>query len=391
MMGFRAVFIREVQRMPRFKGIMTLFTLLPVLLILFFVSVFTQDTPSELPVAVVDFDNSSLSRRALRMVDATPSVEIVANAPSVDDAKKMMMRGEVSGVLVLPKGMERKVYRGEGVDVPLFVGGEKILNSSLIYKDVFTALSTLSAGIEIQYLMKGGLSADDAYQKVMPIYYEKHQLFNPYTSYSYFLLPGFLLMLVSMFAIVSAVFVVGVELKRGTSVEWIQIGGGSIFKSVIGKLLPYTIIYFTMQMFVFVIMFGYLGQPMNGNAWFMLFSSLMYVVCCQSFGLIVISLFLSLGLSTSISAGFSIMAFSFSGLTFPIEALYGFIAKLSNFFPYKHFMRIFVDNSMRGADISLSFVDLGALAAFAVVAILLMVRLKCAAVSGKYKENELEV
>ncbi|MEG0499781.1 MAG: ABC transporter permease, partial [Rikenellaceae bacterium] len=291
-MGIRSVFIREVRRMRKFRGTMFLLTLLPVVLVLFFVSVFVEDTPRDLPVAVVDYDQSSLSRRALRMVDATPSVALVADVQSVEEARDLMMKGKVSGVLVIPKDMERKVFRGEGIDVPLFIGGEKILNASLIYKDVFTTLSTLSSGVEIQFLMKGGLSEAEAYQKILPIYYEKHQLFNPYTSYSYFLLPGFLIILVSMFAIISSVFVIGVELKRGTSVEWVECGGGSILKSVVGKLLPFTIIYFVLQMFIFVVMFGYLGQPMNGNVWFMLFASLLYILGCQAFGVIIISLFL---------------------------------------------------------------------------------------------------
>lgn len=388
-MGIRSVFIREVKRMRKFKGTMFLLTLLPVVLALFFTSIFVQDTPRELPVAVVDYDNSSLSRKALRMVEATPSVALTAHTQSVEEAKDLMMRGKVSGVLVIPKDMERKVFRGEGIEVPLFIGGEKILNASLIYKDVFTTLSTLSSGVEIQFLVKGGLSEADAYQKMMPVYYEKHQLFNPYTSYSYFLLPGFLILLVSMFAIVSTVFVIGVELKRGSSAQWVECGGGSIIKSVIGKLLPFTIIYFVMQMFIFVIMFGYLGQPMNGNVWFMLFSSFLYVIGCQAFGMIIISLFLNLGLSTSIGAGFSIMAFSFSGLTFPIEAVYGFIRVLSNFFPYRHYMKIFIDNSMRGASVGLSVPDCCYLLCFVAVAMLMLIRLRGAAVSCNRAEKEL--
>lgn len=372
--------------MAKFKGVMFLITLLPVALLLFFVAVFAQDTPRELPVAVVDYDNSSLSRRALRMVDATASISLSYGVQSVEQAKEMMNRGLVSGVLVIPKDMERLVYRGEGVDVPLFVGGEKILNASLIYKDAFTTFSTLSSGIEIQFLMKGGLSEADAYQKMMPIYYEKHQLFNPYTSYSYFLLPGFLILIVSMFAIVSAVFFIGVELKRGTAEEWIALGGGNIVRSVVGKLLPYTIIFFIMQMMIFIIMYGYLGQPMNGNALFMIIASLLYIVACQAFGVVIISVLGNLGLSTSIGAGFSIMAFSFSGLTFTIEAMYGVVAIASNFFPYKHFMRIFIDNSMRGADVGFSMAECGFLLAFVVVALLLTIRLKSLVISGKYKE-----
>lgn len=388
-MGFRAVFVREIQRMAKFKGIMFLITLMPVLLTLFFVAVFVQDTPRKLPVAVVDYDNSSLSRRAVRMIEATPSVDIIANVQSVEEAQEMMMRGEVSGVLVIPREMERKVYRGEGIEVPLFVGGEKILNASLIYKDIYTTLSTLSSGVELQFLMKGGLSQVDAYQKILPIYYEKHQLFNPYTSYSYFLLPGFLIILVSMFAIVSTVFFVGVELKRGTAASWINVGGGSVFKSVTGKLLPYTILFFVLQMFIFFIMYRILGQPMNGNGLFMVVASLIYVVACQGFGLIVISLLGNLGLSTSIGAGFSIMAFSFSGLTFPVEAMYGFIHVLSNFFPYKHFMKVFIDNSMRGTTVAFSLADCCYLIAFVAVALVLMLRLKKIAINGTYTEKEL--
>lgn len=387
--GFLAVFIREIRRMRKFKGVITLITLLPLMILLFFVSIFCADTPTSLPVAVVDYDNSSLSRKAERIVDATPAVEVVANPSSVEQAKEMMLRGEIDAVLVFPKDMERDVFRGTGAEIPLFVSGQRILNASLIYKDVFTSISTVSSGIEIQYLMKGGLSQADAYQKMMPIYYEKHQLFNPYTSYSYFLLPGFLIMIVSMFAIISAIFFIGVEMKRGSALEWIETGGGSIVKSVVGKLLPYTILFFVMLMVVYGVMYGYLGQPFIGDKLFMLIASLFFVVGCQAFGVIIISIIGNLGLSTSLGAGFSIMAFSFSGLTFPLEAVYGVIRVLSNVFPYKHFMKIFIDNSMRGTAVGFSILDTLYLACFIILAFVMMVRLKKIALSGKYEEHDL--
>ena len=387
--GFKAVFIREIRRMRKFKGMVTLVTLLPLIIILFFVVIFCADTPSSLPIAVVDYDNSSISRKATRMVDATPSIKVFAKVSSVDEAKALMMRGEIDAVLIFPKNMERDVLRGDGADVPLFISGLRILNASLIYKDVFTTISTVSSGIEIQYLMKGGLSEYDAYQKMMPIYYEKHQLFNPYTSYSYFLLPGFLIMIVSMFAIVGTIFFVGVELKRGSAKKWIEIGGGSIFKSVAGKLTPYTIIFSLMLLFSYAIMYGYLGQPFMGNIWFMIISSIIFVISCQCFGLIVLSIIGNLGLSTSLGAGLSIMAFSFSGLTFTIEAVYGFIRAFSYAFPYKHYLKIFIDNSMRGTAVSFSMIDIIYLLAFVLIASILLIRLKKIALNDTYKELEL--
>ena len=70
----------------------------------FFLSIMKRGAPERMPVAVVDKDQSSISRRLCHETNATQSVEIVLVTPNFADARLAMQQGEVFGILEIPDG-----------------------------------------------------------------------------------------------------------------------------------------------------------------------------------------------------------------------------------------------------------------------------------------------
>lgn len=272
---------RELCKLRNLGTFAVMVTLFPLLSLLFMAALFSRGVPNDLPVAVVDNDGTVLSRQAARMIDAGQFVRLAASAQSVDEARQMMLQGRVDAVVVLPDDMERSVMRGERVTVPVFINGANLLVGSLIEKDISTTLQTFSTGIEIQKLEAKGLSPDAALAASMPVTFNKHILFNPYTSYAYYIMPGFMSMMLFFFAVLSVVFSIGLELKRGTARMWLSGADWSMGKALAGKMLPYTIWFWLLSFLMMYLMYVRLDMPMNGSATVMIIGNLLLVVAYQ--------------------------------------------------------------------------------------------------------------
>ncbi len=178
-------------------------------------------------------------------------------------------------------------------------------------------------------------------------------------------MPGFMSMMLFFFAVLSVVFSIGLELKRGTARMWLSGADWSMGKALAGKMLPYTIWFWLLSFLMMYLMYVRLDMPMNGSATVMIIGNLLLVVAYQWMGVLIVSLTRGLRLGLSIAAGYSVLAFSFSGLTFPFIGMDGWIAFLGRaLFPFTHYMDIFVDQSMRGAPVYCSLGNIAMLCLF---------------------------
>ena len=81
----------------------------PIIVILLFTSIMGQGQPVEMPVGVVDLDNSSMSRSLIRRLDSFEASKVVARYPNVNEARNAIQRNEIYAYLVIPKNMSSDV------------------------------------------------------------------------------------------------------------------------------------------------------------------------------------------------------------------------------------------------------------------------------------------
>lgn len=348
--GLIAVFLRELSLLKSNKRFFWGMTLLPILSFVFLVALFGDSAIHNIPIAVVDNDHSNISRTYIRMVDATAGVSVKYEPQNIEQAEEMMLKGDVDAILYIPKNMEKDIYSTTVVEPKLYISGMRILNSSLIYRDILMTTQTLSSGIEIQLLTKSGVSEKKAYELMLPVYYEKHILFNPYTSYGYYLVSPFNTLMIILFALLSTLFAVGLEIKKGSVNQWLESASNSTYKAVFGKAMPYTILYTIISTLSNLYIFYILGAPLNGSFIMITLSTIIVIMSYQAFGLILLALTGRLGLVLSAGAALSTMSFTMSGLTFPLLAMNSVIFSFAHIFPYTHYMYCYI-SQMRGASI----------------------------------------
>ena len=379
-----AVLRREMGRLTHQPMYFTLMLVLPVVSFAFFALLFNQGAIRNIPVAVLDEDNTTLSRKVVQMIDDTPTALVAYGIQDMDEGERLMREGRIMAIIQVPAFFEKNILSNSQTHIENYVTGTNITVNGLLSKDIQTAVTTFTAGIQIQLLQKQGLTERQAMAQLMPVRFDKHVLFNPHINYGYYLSPSFMPMMLLIFAVMTTVFAIGTELKHRTAREWLLTGGDSMTASLLGKLLPITAGLFMISLVMLVIIFKIVGTPLNGSLTVILVGTLLFLLSYQSLSVMIVALLANLRLSLSIGGGYSVLAFTFSGLTFPIMAMWEPMRWVSRIFPFTYYTDIFVDQMLRGAPAVYSLPDLGYIALFIVLPLLALPRLRRVCTEEKF-------
>ncbi len=375
---------RELVRLAHRPTYRMLLVVLPVLSFLFFAALFSGGVARDIPIALLDEDHTPLSRTLSRMVEATPTVSIARDITSMEEGERLMREGEILAIVQIPAQFEKQIYAMQPTHVEAYVSGVNVTVNGLVSKDLQTAVQTFAAGIQRQQLMKQGLTEHQAMAQLMPVRFERHVLFNPYLNYGYYLAPSFMPMMLMIFAVLATIYAVGAELRYATAAEWLHAARGSLVRALIGKLLPVTFAMVLVAMAMFAILFQIVDVPLNGSLAVLLLGTLLFILAYQSIGVMILAVTANLRLALSLGGGYSVLAFTFSGLTFPLMAMWLPMQWLSHAFPFTFYTNLFIDQLLRGAPVVCSLPDLGALALFAVVPLVALPRLRRICTEERY-------
>lgn len=330
-------------------------------------AIFRQGVPRDLPVAVLDRDGTALSRQLVRMIEASPTMRVAFRVASEGEGERLVREGRAYALVTVPADLERAVRRGEAIPVVCHYNAQLLLPASLVRRDLRGVVGTLSAGVELRRRHGAGTPRAVAMAQLEPVRTERHTLFNPELSYLSYLLAALLPAMLQVFVLVAAVQALGSELKDGTGAAWLAAAGGRIAKAVLGKLLPATVHFWLMGLAMVAVLFHALELPLRGSLGAIVAGTLLFVLAVEAVGLALVAWLANLRFATSAAAFLAGPAFAFSGITFPVAAMPLAARAWGALIPLTHFLRVMVDQAMRGAPVAVSSLPLAALAAFALM------------------------
>jgi len=347
-----AVLIREgirIRKNPAYRFLLFAGPMIGILLLFF---IFKQGTVKNIPIAVVDQDQSSISIKMANAIDASPDVVVSVITQDIVIAQKMMKNGIIEAIVLFPNNIEKSIYEGVDAPIPVYINGTNVLKAGIIQRSVLTTLKTYSAGIQVKKLMTSGKNQKEAISRVVPVSIQKHVLYNPYTNYNYFLNSAMLYIMLFLFVLLSSIYTLGNELKRGTGNDLLQSSNNSIRLALVGKMLPYTIIFSGFAMLINLILYKVLGMPLNGNYTVIFVGQFITIITYQLLGLIFVGVTANLRLAMSLGSAYSMMGITFSGLTFPLEGMPLIGRIFAALFPFTWWEKIIISQSLRGAPVA---------------------------------------
>ena len=356
----------------------------PLFCYVFFTTLMASGLPTDLPVGAVDLDNSNTSRKLLRNLDAFSQTGIVEQYNSVNEARHAMQQGKIYGFFYIPAHLSAEAQSQRQPTLSFYTNNSYLIAGSLLFKDMKMMGELASGSAARAVLYAKGATESQAMAFLQPIVIDTHPLNNPWLNYSVYLcntlLPGVLMLMIFMITVYS----IGVEIKDRTAREWLRTGNNSIYISLVGKLLPHTVIFTIMGIFYNVYLYGYLHFPCNSGIFSMIFATLFLVLASQSLGVVMIGTFPSLRLGLSFASLWGVISFSISGFTFPVMAMHPVLQALSNLFPLRHYFLIYVDQALNGYSMAYSWINYMALLIFMMLPFLVIHRLKKALIYYKY-------
>lgn len=341
--------------------------------------------PTEIPIAVVDADNSATSRELVRQLDGFPKTDVKIKEFTFTEARKAMERGEVYAILTIPENFAVDASLGKQPKIVYYTNNAFLINGSLLFQDLKTASVMASASVGIQLVQGKGGTSEQARAVAQPIAVESHPLNNPWINYSVYLnnmtLPGILQLIVFMFT----VSCFGSEIKSGTGDILVRLSGNSTWKTMLGKLLPYTIIFISLALMIMSILYGINGFPLNSGFWAMFAAWVALIIASQGFALILFAVFRNYRFSVSVACLVGMVSIPLSGFTFPVRSMDGILQAISNLAPLRHFFLIYVDQGLNGFSIGYSAVQYAILLGFALLGVLMFRRVRNIVEKDEYR------
>ncbi len=378
---------REVDRMTSRSLYLLVVLIFPVLSILFFISLFREGLPQKMPIAIVDLDQTSVSRKFCRNIDVTSLTSVIQYPQSETEAMSALRSGSIYGFVVLPKGLQADILTSKQPVISYYYHNSFLMAGGLMQKDLTYILQTLSAGINVQKREAMGQPKDYIMSQIQPIQVSTHQLFNPVTNYSTYLSTIVIPIMLQLFILLITVYSIGIEIRERTSRDWLHTSGKSIFVALTGKLLPYTFVFFILMMFQNFLMYKVMQIPMQTSIGWLMLSSLMFVMSYQAIGVFCIGLLPMMRHALNMASFYGILALSLCGFSFPVESMPPIVQYWTIAFPVRHFMHIFQNQILTGFELKYSVLSYLSLLLFLLLPLTIINRLKSALIYQNFIEN----
>lgn len=281
---------------------------------------YAPDVVRNVPVVVVDNSKTELSREYIRLLNATPGVDVIATGEDYKEAQELMKMDEAAGILYLPYDFTDRVSRG---DESIFIMYET--TSAFLY---YLAIQEASAG--------SMLALNDRYRPEMivflpsqdvaslsvakPINVAGTALYNYTEGYGTYLIPAVLIVI--MFQ--TLLMVIGMVSGEERQFRLLQNYCPTLRQAmtiVTGKTFVYLILYAVFSLFLLGLIPLIFDLPAIGNAWNIVMLLIPFLLAGSFFGLSASVFFTDSDAPLLMIAFFSVGLIFLSGVSYPLELM----------------------------------------------------------------------
>ncbi|MGO7199961.1 ABC transporter permease [Rhizobium ruizarguesonis] len=353
--GFLLVFAREFHWFRRRPFLLFLTTVLPLLLMGLLAAVFSAGLATRLPIAVLDQDGTDLSRQIIRMVDASQDTSVALAVSDLAEGRQLILSGEVHGLLMLPRNLERDVLSGRRPEVVFLYNSQTMTTGNLVLRGVNAAVPTVAAGIRLSFRTAQGEPVDAAQAALAPVPVQVNPLFNPTLNYAHFLLAALMPSVLQVVIITTMAYSLGLDVESRHRLRILRRLGGGLWPALAGKILPYTLIFLAVLGIADLVLFDLLDMPLRGNRALLLMAGTLFILASQFIGVLLALLLRPMASAISIGSLLAAPAFGFMGIGFPRIGMNDFAYYYGQMIPGTWYLMARIDQTIRGTPLDLSW------------------------------------
>lgn len=264
---FTRAMLWEAKYIFRDKAVFFSFVIVAIAVSFIYTYLYSEETLQELPIGVVDEDNTAQSRQLLRMIDATSQTAIYSSYLNLTEAEKAFQQEKIRGIVTIPNGFARDLQRGEQPTISVYADASYML----YYKQVLTAAKVsatyLNAGVEVKRTSAQGKLPTQAHDEAMPVSAQVVSLYNPSLGYATFLIP-IVLVIIFQTTILTAVGMLGGTMREGNKLKKIYPNSDSFLGAlpiVMGKATTYLAFSMVILLIILGIIMPLFGIPVRST------------------------------------------------------------------------------------------------------------------------------
>lgn len=362
---------KEFLQVARNRAMLVIIFAMPIVQLLVLANAATFEVRST-PVSLVDLDRSITSQRLVQKLQASGYFDVVAASFSVEEAEAALLDGSARLVLHIPPGFEQDLRRVGAGRLQMIFDAQDGTTAGVTQAYANIILADFNRDIQVDFLttdrIQQAATATPPRIDIVSAFW-----YNPDLDYQTFMVPGILVLLVTMIGTFLSAMNVVREKEIGT-IEQLNVTPIRKYQFVIGKLLPFLLIALFELAFGLVIARVLFAVPMLGNLALVFFLAFVYLLAMLGFGLWISTVTETQQQAMFIAWFVMVVFILMSGLFTPIESMPVWAQKLTLFNPVAYFITIMRRVLLKGAGFGAVQFEFWALAAYAAVMLTLAVR-----------------
>lgn len=324
---------KEFRQIFRNKGMLPIIFVLPLLQLLILSNAATFDIEN-IKFSYVDHDKSPTSRALIENFEASSYFNVLHSFPSHKIAYEAMEKGDVDVILEIPSHFHTQIIKEQQVDLGLFINaidGSKAGVESVYINQI---INNFNRNIATRTIGLHSLQNQKIEVLNVPSFW-----YNNTLNYKIFMVPGILVLLVTMLTL----FLSGMNIVREKEIgtlEQINVTPIKKYQFIIGKLFPFWalgLLIMTIGLLISKIIFA---VPMVGSIPLIYLFTTVYLLVILGMGLLISNYTDTQQQAMFIAWFFVVIFILMSGLFTPIESMPGWAQKITLLNPIRYFVEI---------------------------------------------------
>jgi ABC-2 type transport system permease protein len=325
----RALVRKEARQLLRDQSNIAVGILLPLILILIFGYGLSLDVKN-VPVAVVMEDSSPMANDVVSGLYLSPYFSAIPMA-SMHDAQQLMLGRKVDGIVYLRSDFSRQLAAGNAT-LQLLVNGVDANRARIIQGYVQGALA--------QWQVRRAAAGENATRDIGMVAVEQRLWFNEANNSTYFLVPGLIVLIMTLIGALLTALVMAREWERGT-LEALFVTPVRSTEILIGKIVPYFCVGLAGLLLCMLAAKFLFFVPIRGSLVLILIASMLYLLVALGIGLLISSAVKNQFLASQLAVLTSFLpALMLSGFLFDLRSLPIVVRAISHVLPATYYVEL---------------------------------------------------
>jgi ABC-2 type transport system permease protein len=344
-----AILRKEFIQMRRDRMTFAMMVLFPVLQLVIFGFAINTD-PKNLPTALIDRDNSAISRSLIRSLEVSNYLDIRYLPKSEQEAERLMAAGKINFIIEIPENLAANIGSNRPAQVLIIAEATDPSAASGALAFIEPIINT---GIRRE--LSGALSFAANQPSLVQVVI--HRRYNPAGITAYNIVPGLLGIILSMTMTLMTAVALTRETERGTMENLLAMPARPL-EVMSGKILPYVLVGYVQTIVVMIAAGSVFDIPMNGSILLFFIVTTLYIFVNLTIGFV---------FSTIASSQMQAMQMTFflllpqillSGFMFPFRGMPGWAQIIGEGLPATHYIRLMRGIMLKGAEASDLWADI---------------------------------